>query len=476
VKKVAALALAVIGAVAAGIAPTSAASNAWFRWPGTPPIKLTVRVPQPELQPSFQRAVAAWGLSPAYKLTLVSQTQCPAVRQISVCNDPAGVETLDNPAATSPTMVNGQGISATIWVHDPWLAGASTEELDYMACHELGHALGLAHQAVYDSCMSYAFARPFPNAQDYRSLGELYGLPPSTDPKVDAAAPAPAQAAAPAPAPATPSSQICAPAASTATGPAPDVLSYGDAGFHGSTGGVALTLPIAGMAATRSGAGYWTVATDGGIFAFGDARFLGSTGNIRLNRPIVGMAATRSGNGYWMVASDGGIFAFGDARFLGSTGNIRLNKPIVAMAPTPTGQGYWLVASDGGIFAFGDARFLGSTGNIRLNRPVVAMASTASGHGYWMFASDGGIFTYGDAAFLGSGASLDLGGSVAGVAVSAGGQGYWIAGTGGRVAVFGDARCFGSIPSLDTGRSQVQSIVATPSGGGYWLATRRVTF
>ncbi len=120
--------------------------------------------------------------------------------------------------------------------------------------------------------------------------------------------------------------------------------------------------------------GYLLVASDGGIFAFGDAGFHGSTGNIALNQPIVGMAATPSGDGYWLVASDGGIFAFGDAGFHGSTGNIALNQPIVGMAATPSGNGYWLVASDGGIFAFGDAGFFGSTGNIALNQPIVGMA------------------------------------------------------------------------------------------------------
>jgi hypothetical protein len=43
------------------------------------------------------------------------------------------------------------------------------------------------------------------------------------------------------------------------------------------------------------------------------------------------MTATRSGKGYWLVASDGGIFAFGDATFLGSTGDLTLAKPIVGM-------------------------------------------------------------------------------------------------------------------------------------------------
>ncbi len=42
----------------------------------------------------------------------------------------------------------------------------------------------------------------------------------------------------------------------------------------------------------RAGHGYWLVATDGGIFTFGDAGFFGSTGAVALNKPIVGMAPT----------------------------------------------------------------------------------------------------------------------------------------------------------------------------------------
>ena len=38
-------------------------------------------------------------------------------------------------------------------------------------------------------------------------------------------------------------------------------------------------------------------AHDGGIFSFGDARFHGCTGGIALNRPVVGMAATPTGHG-----------------------------------------------------------------------------------------------------------------------------------------------------------------------------------
>ena len=226
------------------------------------------------------------------------------------------------------------------------------------------------------------------------------------------------------------------------------IFAYGDAGFHGSTGDIALNRPVVGMATTLDDRGYWLVASDGGIFAFGDAHFHGSTGDIALNKPVVGMAATPGGGGYWLVASDGGIFAFGDARFYGSTGDIALNKPVVGMAATPDGRGYWLVASDGGIFAYGDARFYGSTGNIALNKPVVGMAATADGRGYWLVASDGGIFAYGDARFYGSTGNITLNKPVVGMARSLSGRGYWLVASDGGIFAYGDARFYGSTGNI----------------------------
>ena len=75
------------------------------------------------------------------------------------------------------------------------------------------------------------------------------------------------------------------------------------------------------------------VAADGGVLSFGDAAFYGSTGGLVLNKPIVGIAAAPTGNGYYLVASDGGVFAFGTgAHFQGSTGALKLVQPIVGMA------------------------------------------------------------------------------------------------------------------------------------------------
>jgi hypothetical protein len=77
------------------------------------------------------------------------------------------------------------------------------------------------------------------------------------------------------------------------------------------------------------GAGYWLVASDGGIFAF-DAPFRGSMGGTPLNQPITGMV--RYGDGYLMAASDGGVFDFSGLPFAGSLGGRPPARPVVAVA------------------------------------------------------------------------------------------------------------------------------------------------
>ena len=240
--------------------------------------------------------------------------------------------------------------------------------------------------------------------------------------------------------------------------------------YLGSTGGMRLNSPIVGMATTRSGAGYWLVAGDGGIFSFGDASFRGSTGAIHLNKPIVGMAATPTGGGYWLVATDGGIFSFGDAAFHGSTGAIGLNSPIVGMAATPTGGGYWLVAADGGIFSFGDAAFHGSTGADHLSSPIVGMAGTPTGAGYWLVGADGAVFGYGDAVNHGGAPAFSQQPVVSIVATPDGG-GYWITTATGDVFTFGNAVLYGSTGGVPL-TQPIVGMAGPRQGGGYWLVAR----
>ncbi|HEV2360647.1 MAG TPA: family 43 glycosylhydrolase, partial [Acidimicrobiales bacterium] len=213
------------------------------------------------------------------------------------------------------------------------------------------------------------------------------------------------------------------------------VFTYGDAHFYGDLTGSHLNAPIVAIAVDPATGGYWLLGGDGGVFSF-HAPFFGSTGNIRLHSPAVGLEATPTGNGYRFVASDGGIFDFGvGAHFYGSMGGHHLNRPIVGMADDLATGGYWLVASDGGIFSF-RAPFKGSTGNIRLNKPIIQMEALADGEGYRFVASDGGVFDFGAAHFAGA-LSVGAGSPVVGMAAQPGSSGYWLVQANGTVHAFG---------------------------------------
>jgi hypothetical protein len=222
------------------------------------------------------------------------------------------------------------------------------------------------------------------------------------------------------------------------------------------------------MAPTRTGGGYWLVASDGGVFTFG-ARFFGSAGGLRLAQPIVGIAPTTSGLGYWLVAKDGGVFTYGDAKFYGSAASLHLNAPIIAIVAAPQGGGYWLLGADGGVFSYGNAKFHGSTGGLRLQAPVVGMTATVSGHGYWLVAKDGGVFSFGDARFHGSAANLRLAAPVSGIARDATGNGYWLVAQDGGIFTEGDARFRGSASGLVPGTKLVTVIAPMLDGAGYRL-------
>jgi poly-gamma-glutamate synthesis protein (capsule biosynthesis protein) len=57
------------------------------------------------------------------------------------------------------------------------------------------------------------------------------------------------------------------------------------------------------MASSPSGAGYWSVARDGGVFTFGDAPFHGSAaGRLPAGTAAVALEVATAGSGYWIVA------------------------------------------------------------------------------------------------------------------------------------------------------------------------------
>jgi L,D-transpeptidase catalytic domain len=248
--------------------------------------------------------------------------------------------------------------------------------------------------------------------------------------------------------------------------PAATVHAFGRAPALGAPN-TTLNAPVVGMAATPTGAGYWLLGRDGGIFTFGNARFYGSTGAMHLNQPVVGIAPTPDGHGYWLVAADGGVFTFGNARFHGSTGAMHLNQPIVGMAPTKNGGGYWLVASDGGIFSFGNARFHGSTGASILFSTIAGMATTRAGHGYWLASADGRVFNFGDAPAMGR---VPTTSPIVGLQRTANGTGLWLVSGDGAVFTTGTARYSGGANGPASSVEQAVGIARPATGHGYWVA------
>jgi hypothetical protein len=74
------------------------------------------------------------------------------------------------------------------------------------------------------------------------------------------------------------------------------------------------------------------------------------------------MIAGTGGDGYWTVTSDGAVYAFGNAEHKGGANTPDVTQPgveIIGIAGDGTTAGYWLYGSDGSIFAFGSAQFHG---------------------------------------------------------------------------------------------------------------------
>jgi hypothetical protein len=234
------------------------------------------------------------------------------------------------------------------------------------------------------------------------------------------------------------------------------IFTFGAAQFYGSTGALTLQRPVVGITPTANDGGYWLVASDGGIFSFGNAGYYGSipllgfapagsTDPKRLNAPIVGMVPSADGAGYFMVASDGGVFAFGDAKFEGSCPGIGgCAGAAVAVMPDASGNGYWLVTATGHVYAFGDAVNYGAPGPQSV--PVTAAVRTNDGAGYWLLFANGVVAPYGDAVDLGGPAGA-LGGlnPASAIFTTSDGAGYWIASANGSVYTYGDAPGDGSM-------------------------------
>jgi hypothetical protein len=73
------------------------------------------------------------------------------------------------------------------------------------------------------------------------------------------------------------------------------------------------------IASTTTGKGYWTVTTDGAVYAFGDAQYKGGPNKDKVLQPGVSVQgiAAKGNDGYWVEGTDGSIFCYGSAQMYG---------------------------------------------------------------------------------------------------------------------------------------------------------------
>jgi hypothetical protein len=225
------------------------------------------------------------------------------------------------------------------------------------------------------------------------------------------------------------------------------------------------------MAATTTGAGYWTVQADGQVTAFGDAKTYGSiSGPADQGATIVGIARTYDNGGYWLAASNGKVFPFGDAKTYGSLTSQASWGPVVGIAATPTGHGYWLLNEDGRVHGFGNARVEGQPPAGQA--PYTAIAARPGGGYIVVAAFDAATYLFPGNVLQGGGAGTALSGAIVGATSTPSGNGAWDGGVDGGVVTIGDAVFHGSASGTSVvAKASLSAIAATPDGQGYWVLT-----
>jgi hypothetical protein len=163
--------------------------------------------------------------------------------------------------------------------------------------------------------------------------------------------------------------------------------------------GTAAALPaihpshqVVGIVTDPAG-GYWLYTAQGNVYASRFAHFYGSLARRR-TAPVIGMAANRSGRGYWLLAKNGVVRAFGNAKKLP---RIMRPGPFAGIVSSPHG-GYWLYTTQGNVYRSFDTPWYGSPPASGVHSaPFTGMLATPDGRGYWLTTSVGAVYAYGDA-------------------------------------------------------------------------------
>ena len=97
-----------------------------------------------------------------------TDSQCVTVSQAEMADPTAGL--------TATGFIGGDIKSSNVTLDTTFGRTQSADRRRNVVCHELGHALGLAHRTAASSCLtSYVTSQRYPDATDIKNLNTMYG-------------------------------------------------------------------------------------------------------------------------------------------------------------------------------------------------------------------------------------------------------------------------------------------------------------